>query len=251
VLAKDLTSRLDPVTFAGQRLYIPPDPWQTQVLRSSSDRILMNCCRQSGKSTVAAILALHAALYHQRQTILLLSPSMNQSKELFRKVLAGYRFLGRPVQAEAENQMSLALENGSRVISLPGNESTIRGYSRVNLLIIDEAAQVSDDLYAYARPFLAVSNGRLLALSTPFGQSGWWAAAWHNDTVGDRWERYKITADECPRITSDFLKEEQAAMGDWKFQQEYMCDFMQDEFSLFREDDIAAMLHPEVKPWRL
>jgi hypothetical protein len=69
------------------------------------------------------------------------------------------------------------------VISLPGSESTTRG--------IDEAARVDDQLYISLRPMLAVSGGRLVALSTPYGTRGWWHAAW---TSGEDWERYQIPA---------------------------------------------------------
>jgi hypothetical protein len=241
-LAADLGSRLDPVVLA-RRVGISPDEWQARALRSRSPRILLNCCRQSGKSTVAGLLGLHKAIYSPGSTTLLVSPGQRQSQELFRKTLAAYRHLNRPVPAEAENAMSLALDNGSRVVSLPGNESTIRAYT-ADLLLVDEAARVSDDLYTAVRPMLAVSGGRLLALSTPQGVSGWWAEAWHGP---DPWERYEVPAALCPRITPDFLAEEKLALGEWKFEQEYNCKFMADEWQLFSNESIEAMFSPNLK----
>jgi hypothetical protein len=82
-----------------------------------------------------------------------------------------------PVAARATGQ-GLELGSGSRIVSLPGTEGTIRGYSAVSLLIGDEAARVSDALYYAVRPMLAVSQGRLLALSTPFGKRGWFCEEW-------------------------------------------------------------------------
>jgi hypothetical protein len=41
------------------------------------------------------------------------------------------------------------------------------------MLVIDEASRVDDTLYLAVRPLLAVSGGRLVALSTPFGKRGW------------------------------------------------------------------------------
>jgi hypothetical protein len=76
----------DPVSLM-QSVGILPDPWQAQVLRSSAHRLLLLCCRQSGKSTVSAALAWHTALAQPGSLILLLSPSLRQSQELFRKVL--------------------------------------------------------------------------------------------------------------------------------------------------------------------
>src|SRR3954470_23095302 len=77
---------LDPVFFARHTLGFEPDPWQEQVLQSGGKRMLLNCSRQSGKSTTAAVLALHQALYVRRSLVLLVSRSLRQSGELFKKV---------------------------------------------------------------------------------------------------------------------------------------------------------------------
>src|SRR5262249_2111481 len=147
------------------------DPWQTALLRSSRKRLLLLCCRQAGKSTTAAALALRSAFLTSGALVLLLSPTLRQSGELFRdKVLRLYNALGRPVPTVQESALQMQLANGSRVISLPGDEQTIRGYSGVATLIVDEASRVPDALYYAVRPMLAVSRGRLVALSTPFGK---------------------------------------------------------------------------------
>src|SRR5215218_9340792 len=127
-LAEDLRLALDPPTFA-RELGLEPDPWQERLLRSSSDRVLLNCCRQSGKSTMTGIIALHRALYHPGSLILCLAPALRQSQELFGKILAFYRALDRPVPAQTERKLSLELENGTRIVTLPGTEKTIRGFS--------------------------------------------------------------------------------------------------------------------------
>jgi len=92
-LREDLRLALDRVAFA-RALGLEPDPWQEALLRSSSDRVLLNCSRQSGKSTMTAVIALHRALYHPGSLILCLAPALRQSQELFGKVLGFYRDLG-------------------------------------------------------------------------------------------------------------------------------------------------------------
>ncbi len=77
-LAEDLKLALDRVAFA-KRLGLEPDPWQQDLLRSSSDRVLFNCCGQSGKSTRTGLIALHRALYHPGSLILCLAPALRQS----------------------------------------------------------------------------------------------------------------------------------------------------------------------------
>jgi hypothetical protein len=97
-----------------------PDPWQARVLQSDAQRQLLLACRQSGKSTTTACLALHTALAQPGALILLLSPSLRQSQELFRKVQDAYRALGHPAPLQAESALRCELAQGSRIISLPG-----------------------------------------------------------------------------------------------------------------------------------
>jgi hypothetical protein len=224
---------------------LAPDAWQKQLLHSSSARMLLLCARQSGKSSVAAALALQAALLRPRAPVLLLSPSIRQSGEIFRKVQDLLHALGRPVGIVAESSLRLELANGSRILSLPGTEETVRGFSGVSLLIIDEAARVADALYYAVRLMLAVSKGRLVALSTPFGKRGWFHEEWHGD---GEWERVRIVADQCPRITPEFLAEERRALGERWYRQEYLCSFEDAVDAVFSYEDIQAALNNEVKP---
>ena len=247
MLATDLALALDPARLA-TRAGVTPDSWQADVLRSAAPRVLLNCSRQSGKSTITALLAVHAVIYEPGALVLLLSPTLRQSGELFKKVLDAYRALGRPVPAEAETQLTLTLENGSRVVSLPGKEGTVRGYSGVRLLITDEAARVANDLYVSVRPMLAVSGGRLIALSTPWGTRGWWYEAWRSS---EPWERYEVPATACPRISADFLAEEARTLGEFWYRQEYCCEFMDAESQAFRREDVERAFTDEVEAWAL
>src|SRR5262245_10485473 len=218
---------------------LTPDPWQRDLLRSRSARVLLLCTRQAGKSTAAAALALREALLRPGALVLLLSPTLRQSGELFRdKVKRLYNALGRPVAAVQESALAMELANGSRVISLPGDEQTIRGYSGVRLLVVDEASRADDALYYAVRPMLAVSGGRLIALSTPFGKRGWYHDAWH--APGGGWRRIKVTADQCPRIPREFLEEERRALGEHWFRQEYHCEFRDTIDSVFTYADVMA-----------
>jgi hypothetical protein len=167
-----------------------------------------------------------------------LSPSLRQSGELFKKVLHLYNELGRPVPSRQESALTVQLANGSRVVSLPGDEQTVRGYSGVDLLVLDEAALVPDSLYVSVRPMLAVSQGRMICLSTPHGRRGWFHAAW---TSAEDWERVEIKASQCPRISPRFLAEEKASLGEYWYRQEYETEFCEVIDSVFRGVDIDRL----------
>ena len=225
---------------------LTPDPWQAALLRAAPTRTLLLCSRQAGKSTAAAALALQAALLEPPALVLLLSPTLRQSGELFRdKVMRLYNQLDRPVPTVQESALTMQLANGSRVVSLPGDEETIRGYSGVRLLVIDEASRVQDALYLSVRPMLAVSRGRLVCMSTPFGKRGWFFDEWQGP--GD-WRRVKVTAEQCPRISRDFLRTERQAMGERYFRQEYLCSFEETVDAVFLHDDIRAACHGAPPP---
>jgi len=245
MMAADLAVGLDPVLLA-ERVGITPDPWQRDVLRSSAPRMLLNCSRQSGKSTIAAILAVHGALYEPGTLQLLLSPSERQSGELFKKCAAAYGDLGRPVPSRSETALTVTLENHSRIVSLPGTEGTIRGYSGVRRLIVDEAARVLDDLYHAVLPMLAVSGGSLIGMSTPWGKRGWWFQEWTSG--GDDWRRIGVPATACPRIAPSFLKEQQRRMPRAWFDQEFMCRFEEAEGAVWSYEQIQAALDSELTP---
>ena len=247
MLSHDLKAALDPVVWCREALDLVPDAWQAEVLQSDSKRILLNCSRQSGKSTVTSILALHTATYQEESLVLCLSPTLRQSGELFRNVS---RFYGvdPAIPSKSESALRLELENGSRIVSLPGKEQNIRGMSKVSLLIVDEAARVPDSLYYSVRPMLAVSNGRLIALSTPFGNRGWWAEAWHSS---EAWVKWEIPASKCPRIPAAFLEEERRVLGSYWFEQEYECRFLDAQSQLLKKEDVDLMFTQEVETWQL
>jgi hypothetical protein len=227
-----LALALDPALLFALRGW-KPDPWQCLLLRSSAPRLLLNCSRQAGKSTTVAALACHTALFRHGSLVLLLSRALRQSSELFRKVLEFVRAVGPLAGVKHSTALGLELHNGSRILSLPGQEGTIRSFSGVRLLVIDEAARVPTVLYKAVRPMLAVSGGRLVCLSTPFGRTGFFHDAWHERTTA--WQRFEVRAGDVGRIAPEFLEEEKRTLGQAWFDQEYGCSFAGHEGLVYPE----------------
>jgi hypothetical protein len=228
---------------------IVPDAWQSDLLRSDAKQMILNCSRQSGKSTISAVLAVHEAIYTPNSLVLLLSPSLRQSTELFRKIKDIYNVLEstampKPIE---ESSLRLELDNGSRIVALPGSEQTIRGFSNVALLIVDEAAICEDSLFFSIRPMLATSGGKIVLLSTPRGKRGFFHDVWTNG--GDAWDRTLITARECPRISEQWLLKEKESMPDFWFRQEFLCEFCETIDSVFSYDEVQATLSDTLEPF--
>jgi hypothetical protein len=245
-LRHDLRLALDRAAFA-RKLGFVCDPWQEDLLRSTSDRVLLNVTRQGGKSSMAAVRALHRAIYHPGSLILCLAPSERQSKELFAKVADFYRKLRTVPAPASDRKLGMHLPNGSRIEALPGSERTIRGFSAVDTLIVDEAARVDDGLFYAVRPMLAVSGGALILLSTPYGKRGVFHEEWTN---GEGWTRYEVPAAQVPRIPPAFLEAERRSMPDFWFAQEYGCEFRETEDQLFTHDMIEAARDDALQEYR-
>jgi len=234
-IATDLARAFDAVLMA-RDCGIEPDPWQGNLLREQPRRALLLCSRQSGKTTTAGLMGLHRALYNSGSLVLIVSPSQRQSGEIFRTVIGFYHKLTGAPELSAESVLRSEFKNGSRIVALPGNEKTIRGYSGANLIILDEASRIEDELVGGITPMLATTNGSLIALTTPAGKRGWFYDQW----IGaDDWTRVRVNAAQCPRISKDFLDEEMRRLGPLVFQQEYDLEFIDNADAMWSADALV------------
>jgi Terminase large subunit, T4likevirus-type, N-terminal len=223
----------------------PPEPWQQNLLQSLADRLALLCARQTGKSTITAVVVLQFALYMAKAIILIISPSKDQSDRLFAKIVEIFDALPEQVDGARKLAGRLTLANGSQIISLPGNEKTIRGLS-ADLIVFDEAAQVSDELFNTAMPMVIARGGRVIALSTPFGQRGFFYRAC---TQSDgRWHVIKVTAEQSARIRSEDLEKARRESDAHSFRQEFMCEFQGDATLFFPLELVDAAFAQNVEP---
>jgi hypothetical protein len=254
----------DPVTLA-RRLGLDPDETQQLILRSASKRGLLNCTRQWGKSTVSVAKAVHHALTVDGTLVVVASPCLRQSGEWMRKAAEMLRRIDIEKQGDGYNRLSLQLRNGSRIVGLPDADARVRGYSVPSMIVIDEAARVSDELYYLSLRAMLSGNGSIWMLSTPCGKRGFFYDAWEfgrsplaqaaGSVAGenvpdgekvpderDRWERFRVTAVDCPRIPRSFIEEQRAVLSANHFRQEHMCEFVGSARHAFDRDFIDDAL---------
>lgn len=244
--ARALRHAMDPAAWAQEVLGFIPDPWQRRVLQSRNRRVLLNISRQAGKSTVTAKLALHTALFNPKSLILVFSKAQRQSTELVGKLREDHMLIKGEAPLSKDATTEVTLSNGSRILSLPGDGSTTRGFSAPNVIILDEAAFIADSLYEAFMPMMANGKTRLFMLSTPNGKVGVFANAWLSGS--SIWQRESVTAWEIPRISHVFLREAIEELGPARFSQEFECKFIDAEGQYFSDEAITRAFSRDVQP---
>mgnify|MGYP002381763222 CR=1 FL=1 len=238
-------SMVDGVEFARTRLRFEPDEKQADMLRGEHYRLILNCTRQWGKSTVTAAKAVHRAWTRPGSLTLVSSPSERQSREFLRKARSFVEAMRLKPRGDGDNKISLQFPNGSRIVGLPGKHARVRGFSAVSLLIIDEAAWVSKEQYEELQPMLATTDGDVWMLSTPWGKQGFFWEEWTRG--GDEWFRVSVKATECPRILPRFLESQRRKMGAATFRREYLCEFMETGCALFLREQFDRAVTGEIR----
>ena len=199
--ARDLACALDPALFAERRLGFAPDPWQADLLRSGSRWTLVLCSRQAGKSTTAAVLALHTALHRpgvagaaRRR---LPAPGGRAVQEVRRDARPARPGAG----AERGQRGELHLRRHRLAGAVPAGQrghgarllgAGARGRGRGGP---GAGRALPDD-----RPMLATgAGGPADPASTPVGQQGHFWQEWSEG--GPDWHRVEVPAEQVPRST--------------------------------------------------
>ena len=223
-----------PAMFAALLSFVPA-AYQLEMLTSTEQFVIVNCCRQAGKTTAAALIALYTALIKPGAHVLVFAAKQDQSAEFLvrmRQLMARM-----PVSPEVRDNSKIAISfvNGSRVVCYPSRVpegGTIRGPSP-DLVIHDEAAFAPEALFRATSPMVARSRGRIFYLSTPNGPStkdrpnffhDRWVDAQHDRT----WRRIEAPWQSLPpgAISGEHIAHERKVLGTL-FPQEYECQFLQ------------------------
>jgi len=215
--------------------------WQKKWLDDCSRFRIMLKSRAVGGSFIIALESFLLSLLRPGSVTLLVSYSMRQSLELFRKVkehINNWRGLriraGEDVYSFtatlSETKTQVEFQNGSRIVSLPNNPDAIRGY-RADMVYIDEAAMFKNDfaIKSAVIPTIAGREGRLSLISTPKGRRGWFYEAWTSDTFS----KHQVHYTEAPHITSQDLEGMRASMNPLEWEQEMEMKFLDELNAVF------------------
>jgi phage FluMu gp28-like protein len=156
---------------------IPLTLYQKKWVEDPSRFKIGRICRQGGKTFEATLEAVLDC--HERKTLwVCLSRGERQSKELIAQAKTHAKAIGVAVKElestfkgeEAEYKMlEIRFPNGSRIIGLPANPDTARGWS--GNILLDEFALHKDSRAIWRALFPTITRGyKIRIVSTPFGK---------------------------------------------------------------------------------
>jgi Terminase large subunit, T4likevirus-type, N-terminal len=244
----ELAYRIDPVLWVRKVLGFEPTPWQEQFLRApEGSSIVALTARQVGKTTVAAWAIAHCMLFTPESLSVITCPAQRQSAEAVRRVREILVKVGAAFKSN--HVYGLELENGSRVLALPGSDDSIRGLTVDGWMVADEAARVSTDTLSALRPMRARRpQARLAMLSTAWSRTDPFWTVWDSDDPS--WLRLRATAEIPGLFDPRYLEQEHRALGEHDFNREYLGIPMGAHSSLFNWDmyERATRIHTPLVP---
>jgi Terminase large subunit, T4likevirus-type, N-terminal len=218
---REVAYQIDPARWVEDVVGVTPAAWQKKFLRAPRGAsIAVLTARQVGKTTTAAFAIAHFMLYSPGSLNVIVCPAQRQSAEAVRRVKECLLKAGATLKSD--NVYGIELDNGSRVLALPGAAESIRGLTVDGWIIADEAAYLTSDLIPAVSPMRARRpDARFALLSTAWSRTDPFWTAWTNDDQD--MIRIKVTVDEpdCP-LPQEHVARERKALPEADFKREYL-----------------------------
>jgi len=203
--------------------------------------------RQQGKTVTAAACILHYTIFNDDKNVAIMANKTSAAREVLSRYQTMYEHLPIWMQQGVKtwNKGDVDLENGSRVFTSATTTSGIRGKS-VNWLYIDEAAiipnNIADEFFASVYPTISAGETtKILLTSTPLGYNHFWKF-WNEAEKGTNgFDNMFIPHTEIPGRDESWTEEQFKLLGEVKFNQEVLCDFLGSTNTLISGKALSTM----------
>ena len=217
------------------------DHWQQQVLDTEGNMVLRSG-RQVGKSFIIAKKAANYALNTPNKLIMVIAFTEKQALLLFSKILNNID--KKKIAKPNPTKHVIHLKNGSTIHCYAAGDTGfgIMGFT-IDLLIADEAAWIKEEVWNSITPALAVTNGTIWLLSTPFLSKGYYFDCFNDPNFTS----FHQSSEDCPRITKEFLERMKIRFSKSKYKQMYLGEFVDDAYRVFGDKWIDKVCTQEIK----
>ncbi len=203
--------------------------------------------RQQGKTTTSVAYILWYTLFQDHKNVAILANKSSTARGILSRYQMMYENLPKWMQQGVVNwnKGDVELENSSRIFTAATTAAGIRSQS-VNLLYIDEAAiipnTVADQFFTSVYPVVSAGQTtKIIITSTPLGYNHFWKF-WNDATNGNNdFVPLFIPYYEIPGRDDKWLEEQKRQLGELKFNQEVLCNFLGSSLTLISGEAISKM----------
>lgn len=207
-------------------------PWQEDICRGifqhPNDIHIAKSKRQVGKSVTCEVLLLYFAINKAGSTSICISPTLNQSRKIYKEILKGIQNL--PVyQSSNSTILEINLTNGSCIKFKSGEQrDSLRGETVNGILILDEAVFIPDEVIFTTLPFVDVARAPILMTSTPKFRDGvFYEFYTKGKNLEDGFHSYDINEyDTSILLSKEKLEIYRQSVAPIVFQSEYLGNFI-------------------------
>ena len=210
-------------------------------------RVVLMEGRQQGKTVTAAACILHYTIFEEDKTVAIMANKSAAAREVLNRYQIMYENLPLWMQQGVRvwNKGDVELENNSKVLTAATTAAAIRGKS-VNWLYIDEAAiipnNVADEFFTSVYPTISAGETtKILLTSTPLGYNHFWKFWNEAEKKTNGFEHMFIPYYEIPGRDEKWLEEQKQLLGEVKFNQEVMCEFLGSTNTLINSQTIGRL----------
>lgn len=224
-------------------------PYQEKFISTIQDnrRVISMQPRQMGKSQTVAAYILWYTLFNNNKQVAILANKSDAAMEILSRYQLMYENVPIWMQQGIKtwNKGDVELENGSKVLTAATSSAGIRGKS-VNLLYVDEAAIIPNNIAEqfFTSVYPVVSAGettKIVLTSTPLGYNHFWKF-WNEAENGTNgFVPVRVEYQEHPKRDEKWAAEQKALLGDVKYNQEVLCQFLGSTNTLISADVIARL----------
>lgn len=197
--------------------------------------------RQRGKSIMDSNILLWYAININKSKNFYIAPTIKQSKEIYKQIESAIEGSGI-IKSSNATDLIIKLINGSTINFKSGvQKENLRGFTCTGVLVIDEAAYLTDDVLNIILPWTDFHKANILMTSTPFVKTGFFWKYYNygltntHNTVTIDWCDDKFKEDMLKVMSAERLKEYEATLPKNVFRMDYLGLFLDDEGSVFTE----------------
>lgn len=178
---------------------------------------------------------MHYAINQAHSISAMISPTLAQSRKIFKEIVNGI-FSSGIIAKKNETLLEIELINGSTIFFKSSEMGDgLRGFHIDGILILDEAAYLTDDILELILPWRQVSNAPMLLVSTPKIRQGAFYSYWIQgieDGVNVKSIDWCDWDTSC-MITEEMVKQYKKVMTANQFKSEILGEWLDDDGMVF------------------